>query len=106
MEITLERLPPPATGSLKLDVTPAEAALTLDGTEMGSATDFREELAAGTHVVEISAAGYQSRRETVTIAAGAEQYMEIVLGGVSAASLDRHSGARRGDPRRGPDARR
>jgi len=83
VEIALERLPaPPAVGTLRLDVSPADAAITLDGTAMGSANGFREELAAGTHVVEISAVGYQSRRETVTITAGVEQPMEIVLGRV------------------------
>ena len=80
MEIALARLPAsPATGTLKLDVTPAEAVLALDGTEMGSANDFRQELSAGTHLVEITAAGYQSRSDTITIAAGGEQPMEIAL---------------------------
>jgi hypothetical protein len=80
MQIALERLPPtPATGTLRLDVTPADAALTLDGTPMGRANDFREELSAGTHSAEISAAGYQPTRGTVTIAAGAEQPIQIAL---------------------------
>jgi PEGA domain len=80
MEIALARLPaPPAMGTLQLDATPADAALTLDGTEMGSASDFRQELSAGAHLVEISAAGYESRRETVTIAAGGEQPMQVAL---------------------------
>jgi hypothetical protein len=80
MEIALERLPPSAPmGTLKLDVTPSDAALTLDGTARGSANDFRQELSAGTHLVEISAPDYQSERETVTVTAGAEQPMEIAL---------------------------
>ena len=60
-------------------MNPADAVLTLDGTAMGSANDFLQDLSAGTHDIEISAAGYQSRRETVTIAAGAEQPMKIAL---------------------------
>ena len=80
MEIALERLPPSAAmGTFTLDVTPAGAALTLDGAAMGSANDFRQELSAGNHLVEVSAPGYQSERETVTITAGAEQPMEISL---------------------------
>jgi hypothetical protein len=80
MKVELESLPPPSvTGTLSLDATPADAALTLDGTEMGSASDFRQELSAGAHLVEISAAGYESRRETVTIAAGGEQPMQVAL---------------------------
>ena len=80
MEIALARLPaPPAMGTLQLDATPADAALALDGTEMGSANDFRQELSTGAHLVEISAPGYESRRETVTIAAHGEQPMQVAL---------------------------
>ncbi|MBV8400361.1 MAG: PEGA domain-containing protein [Acetobacteraceae bacterium] len=79
MKIALERLPSPPTGTLRLDVSPAEAVVALDGKVMGSANDFRQELSTDPHVIEISAAGYQSRRETVTIAAGSERVMQIAL---------------------------
>ena len=53
-----------------LDVTPSGAILTLDGKHIGPAKDFRQELSAGTHVIEISADGYVTAKTTVTITAG------------------------------------
>src|SRR5271155_1267379 len=48
--------PPPSTkGTLVLDGAPPGAVLTLDGKQIGPAKDFRQELSAGTHVIQISA---------------------------------------------------
>jgi hypothetical protein len=71
--------PPPTTGTLTLRVSPPVAVLRLDGKPAGSAADFRQEVSAGSHELEISAAGYQSRRETVTVPAGVEKSMEFAL---------------------------
>jgi hypothetical protein len=71
--------PPPTTGILALRVSPPVAALSLDGKPVGPAADFRQEVSAGPHELEISAAGYQSRRENVTVPAGGEKSMELAL---------------------------
>jgi hypothetical protein len=71
--------PPPAGGILTLRASPPEAVVSLDGKLVGSLADFRREVSAGTHELEISAAGYQSLRETVTVPAGGEKSMEFVL---------------------------
>ena len=71
--------PPPTTGILSLRVSPSVAVVSLDGRPAGSAADFRQELSAGSHELEISAPGYQSRRETVTVPAGGEKSMELAL---------------------------
>ena len=70
---------PPATGTLALRVSPSVAVLNLDGKLAGSAADFRQELSAGPHELELSAPGYQSRHETVTVPAGGEKRMEFAL---------------------------
>jgi len=69
----------PATGILALRVSPPVAVLRLDGKPAGSAANFRQEVPAGPHDLEISAAGYQSRQETVTVPAGGEKSMEFKL---------------------------
>jgi hypothetical protein len=81
MELSLVKPPPPppATGILVLRVSPAEAALSLDGRPTGTAAYVRREVSAEPHVLEISAAGYESRRETVTVPAGGEKIMELAL---------------------------
>jgi hypothetical protein len=71
--------PPPATGILALRVSPPVAVLSLDGKPAGSAANFRQVVSAGPHDLEISAVGYQSRQETVTVPAGGEKSMEIAL---------------------------
>jgi chemotaxis protein histidine kinase CheA len=71
--------PPPTTGMLSLRVSPPEAALTLDSKPAGSAADFRQEVTAGSHKLELSAEGYQNRHETVTVPAGGEKDMELAL---------------------------
>ena len=68
---------PPTTGTLRLSVTPADAALSLDGIAMGWANG--QEVLTGGHVIEISAAGYQSKREIVTVPSDREQTMNIAL---------------------------
>jgi hypothetical protein len=70
---------PSATGILALRVSPPVAVLSLNGKPAGSAANFRQEVAAGPHDLEISAAGYQSRHETVTVPAGGEKSIEFKL---------------------------
>jgi hypothetical protein len=71
--------PRPTTGILELRVSPPVAVLSLDGKPAGPAADFRREVSAGSHDLEISAVGYQSRRETVTVPAGGGKSMEFAL---------------------------
>jgi hypothetical protein len=83
-DLALVKVPPPAptTGTLAVHISPPEAVLTLDGKPAGSAADFRQEVAPGTHELEFSAEGYQSRHETVTVPAGGEKDMELALASV------------------------
>jgi len=76
----IPRLPPPTTkGTVALEVTPSGAMLTLDGKALGPANGFHQELPAGSHTIEISADGYQSRHEVVTVPAGGEKSVEFAL---------------------------
>ena len=61
---------PSRTGILVLDVTPPDAILTLDGEKIGPVGNFRKELSAGPHEIEISADGYEPTKQKVTIVAG------------------------------------
>ena len=42
----------------------------LEGQQIGPAKDFRQELSAGTHVIQISAKGCEPTKQRVTIVAG------------------------------------
>jgi hypothetical protein len=53
--------------------------LSLDGKPAGAAANFRREVSAGTHKVEISAEGYETQRETVAVPAGGEKSMVFEL---------------------------
>jgi hypothetical protein len=64
---------------LALRVSPPAAVLSLDGKPAGPAANFRQEVLAGTHDLGISAVGYQSRQETVTVPAGGEKSVEFKL---------------------------
>jgi uncharacterized protein YegP (UPF0339 family) len=78
VQVALAR-PPPPMGILALQVSPETAVLTIDGKQAGSAAAFRQEISAGNHELEISAEGYQSRREAITVPAGGEKNMELAL---------------------------
>jgi hypothetical protein len=65
--------PPRTTGTLELDVGTPGAVLTLDGKLVGPAKGFRQEVQAGTHVVEVSADGYEAQRQTIEISAGSDK---------------------------------
>jgi hypothetical protein len=93
IQIALAKLPPPPPpmGTLALQVSPANALLSLDGNKVGSAAVvqrigmsgprglFQQEVPAGTHEVELMAEGYQTHRETVTVPAGGEKSMAFSL---------------------------
>jgi hypothetical protein len=57
-------------GSLNLGVMPPGAILTLDGKQIGPVKDFLQKLPAGSHVIEISAKGYEPAKQTIAIFAG------------------------------------
>jgi Mg-chelatase subunit ChlD len=67
------------TGILVLRGSPPEAAATLDGKPAVPAKDFRQELSAGPHVLEISAAGYESQKGPVTVTAGRQLTVQYAL---------------------------
>jgi hypothetical protein len=74
--------PPPATGTLVLQVSPPGAVLSIDGKRVGPAAGLRQEVLAGTHELTISAAGFESLRETVIVPAGGEKNLGVALAGV------------------------
>jgi hypothetical protein len=78
MQLALARLAPPK-GVLALQVSPNSALLAIDGKKVGPAAAFRQEIATGTHDLEISAEGYQSQRQTVAVPAGGEKNVQVAL---------------------------
>jgi PEGA domain len=71
--------PPPTTGLLEVAVAAPGAVLRIDGAAKGAADGFHQQIAAGSHVVEVSADGYETRHDTVTVPAGGEKSLEIAL---------------------------
>lgn len=71
--------PRPTAATLELAVVPPEAILKLDGAEVGPAKGFRQDLPAGVHKIELSAQGYQTHQERVTLPPGADRSIEIAL---------------------------
>jgi hypothetical protein len=69
----------PSTGILELNVDSVGAILKVDGKEYGSPKGFRQEFAAGTHQLEISAPGYQTRHESVNLPAGRDKSLVFDL---------------------------
>ena len=57
----------PITGSLSIDYTPMDAAVTIDGRAAGTTPLLVEDLLIGTHRVEISAPGYTPATLTATV---------------------------------------
>src|SRR5439155_20517937 len=64
---------------VRLAVEPAGATITIDGRELGRAPLAPFSLAAGNHVIEVSAEGYKAQRREVTIAAGVPLSLAIAL---------------------------
>ncbi len=62
-------------GALELSVVPASATIRIDGTDGAAGAS----LPVGEHVVEISAAGYQTERRTVTIKGGDKVALSVQL---------------------------
>jgi hypothetical protein len=71
----------PATWSAVIDVTPADAHVTIDGETLAGSTSprTREGLIAGDHVVVVEEPGYASRREVFSIA-GTDRRVVVNLG--------------------------
>jgi hypothetical protein len=70
----------PTTATLQFEVVPTEALMRLDGQSVGPANGFNKQVAPGEHVIDITAEGYETRHEVVTLATGAEKSMIVALG--------------------------
>ena len=75
--------PPPATsaatGSLQVTTLPDGAAVSLDGTPRGTSPVTLTGLAAGSHTVMLSKAGYADYTGTLTLSAGKTTMLNITL---------------------------
>lgn len=75
--------PPPkpvaTTGRLTLTTKPQGAKVLLDGAELGVAPLDEAELAAGTHEVTVSLAGYETERRTVVVQVGKKSAVALKL---------------------------
>lgn len=71
--------PPRTTGILELEVPTPGANLLLDGKPIELAKGFRRELPEGKHEIEISAKGYESSKQTVSVIAGGEKIVVVPL---------------------------
>ena len=60
----------PITGSLSIDYTPMDAAITVDGRAAGTTPNVINDLLVGAHRVEIAAPGYVTATLTATVAEG------------------------------------
>ena len=68
----------PILGVLKLNVTPADATLTVDG-EAKPLGDGRLELSATAHRIEVAKPGYKPYSSEVTVRPGVDQKLDIAL---------------------------
>jgi hypothetical protein len=64
---------------VRFQLTPRDARVTVDGRPMVVADDGTVTLAAGSHVVDVSADGHESQRREITVAAGVAATYEIRL---------------------------
>ena len=70
----------PRTGSLVVTSTPSGAAISIDGIDTGNVTPFTfSPLDQGSHIVELSLAGYQNANKTVIVTAGGSTTADFVL---------------------------
>lgn len=76
-------------GSLRVEVSPADATVSIDGEEAGHAQDgvfVAGEVEEGRHRVEVSAEGYNPLRASVTVVADEEAALEASLEEISSGS--------------------
>ncbi|HEY8428857.1 MAG TPA: PEGA domain-containing protein, partial [Sandaracinaceae bacterium] len=72
-------LPTSGGGVLRVIATAPNAIISIDGEVIGPSPAVRENLAAGEHIVEATAEGYQTARQTVTVEAGQHRVVSIDL---------------------------
>ena len=70
--------PVPLTGAVQITVYPSSANIYVDGSYIGTSS-CRFEGTAGTHTVTVSAYGYKSKTEEITLRAGEESSTVVVL---------------------------
>ncbi len=72
-------MPTSGGGVLRVITTAPNAVISIDGEVIGPSPAVRENLAAGEHIVEASAEGYQTARQTVTIESGQQRVVSLDL---------------------------
>lgn len=80
LPVMLERAAPVVTGgTLRALCSVPNATISVDGEAAGASPVVRENLTPGEHIVEASAPGYQTKRETVVIADGQQRVVSLEL---------------------------
>ena len=69
---------PPKNGTVALDTSPADAALTLNGQALGT-SPAQKELAPGDYTVRAELQGFQATETKITIVAGVQQEVTLTL---------------------------
>ncbi|MCZ7677270.1 MAG: PEGA domain-containing protein [Sandaracinaceae bacterium] len=72
-------MPTTGGGVLRVIATAPGAIISIDGEVIGPSPAVRENMAAGEHIVEATAEGYQPTRQTVTIEAGQQRVVSLDL---------------------------
>ncbi len=72
-------MPTTGGGVLRVIATAPGAIISIDGEVIGPSPAVRENMAAGEHIVEATAEGYQPARQTVTIEAGQQRVVSLDL---------------------------
>ncbi|HOY67361.1 MAG TPA: SUMF1/EgtB/PvdO family nonheme iron enzyme [Candidatus Ozemobacteraceae bacterium] len=67
------------TGTLILSVTPADAAMSVDGLPRGNGPELRLQVPAGEHRIEATAPGHAAQKMRVTVSSGQEQRLALEL---------------------------
>lgn len=68
-------------GAVRVITTPATAHVFLDGTDRGEASQGLDlkDLTPGEHIIEVRAAGYQTKEQRVTVSAGSSEIVKVDL---------------------------
>ncbi|HUH02743.1 MAG TPA: PEGA domain-containing protein [Kofleriaceae bacterium] len=67
------------TGTLRVDSTPPNAALRIDGAQVGTTPYTSLSMRAGTHTVDASKPGFEAQSRSVSITAGGEHELHFPL---------------------------
>jgi hypothetical protein len=76
--LTFDLVAIPRTGKVRISTTVPRAMISVDGKPIG-VSPVEVELEPGGHAVEVSASGYQVRRDEIAVAAGQRRALELTL---------------------------